>query len=56
VAARLKTDLQLDAEVTPGDRGEFSVWVNGRKVAEKAHGTFPSDDAIVQAVKNARSG
>ena len=55
MAARLKSDLQLDADVVEGQRGEFSVWVGDRKVAEKAAGVFPSDDAIVRAVREATS-
>lgn len=53
MAARLKSDLHLDAEIVEGNRGEFTVWVGDRKVAEKAGGVFPSDDAIVNAVKHA---
>ena len=53
MAARLKTDLNLDADIIEGARGEFSVWVGDRKVAEKSAGVFPSDDAIVAAVRGA---
>lgn len=55
MAARLKSDLQLDAEIIAGDRGEFTVWVGDRKVAAKTAGVFPSDDAIVQAVRETQS-
>jgi hypothetical protein len=55
VAARLKSDLHLDAEIVEGNRGEFSVWVGDRKVAEKTAGVFPSDDAIVRAVRSVTS-
>jgi hypothetical protein len=52
VAAQLKRDLNLDAEILAGRRGEFTVWVGERKVAEKTPTIgFPSDDAIVAAVR-----
>jgi hypothetical protein len=54
VAAQLKRDLNLDAEIIAGRRGEFTVWVGERKVAEKTPGGFPSDDAIVDAVRRER--
>jgi hypothetical protein len=53
VAAQISRDLHLDADIVEGKRGEFSVWVGGRKVAEKTFGGFPSDDAIVAAVRQA---
>ncbi len=53
VAARLKRDLNLDTEIVEGRRGEFTVWVGDRKVAEKDWNGFPSDDAIVEAVRRA---
>jgi hypothetical protein len=55
VAARLARDLQLSADIMEGRRGEFSVWVGGVKVAEKAGGVFPDDDDIVAAVRQATS-
>jgi hypothetical protein len=54
VAAQLKRDLNLDAEITAGRRGEFTVWVGERKVAEKTSSGFPADDAIVDAVRRER--
>jgi len=51
VAARLKADLALDAEILEGKVGEFSVWIDDRKVAERRNGEFPSDDEIVRVVR-----
>ena len=51
MAAQLKRDLNLDAEIIVGRRGEFTVWVGERKVAEKTAGGFPLDAAIVEAVR-----
>jgi hypothetical protein len=51
VAAQLKRDLSVETEITEGNRGEFSVWVDAVKVAEKTKSGFPSDDQIVEAVR-----
>ena len=50
MAALIKQETGIEAEVVPGARGEFSVWVNNKKVAEKSMKGFPSDDDIVKAV------
>jgi predicted Rdx family selenoprotein len=35
----------------PGGRGEFTIWVDGVRVFDKAeHGGFPSDEQAVAAV------
>jgi len=36
-----------------GNSGEFTVWVDGTKVAEKAAGRFPEPAEIVAAVRAA---
>jgi len=51
VAAQLKQDLGIDAELVVGGSGEFTVWVNGKKVAEKSWGRFPDPKAVVTAVR-----
>ena len=53
MAARIKADLGLAADISEGRRGEFSVSVGDRQVAEKDSRGFPSDDAIVDAVRRA---
>ena len=53
MAALIKDKLKLDAEIEPGGRGEFTVWVDGAKVAEKTRTGFPAEPAIVDAVSKA---
>jgi predicted Rdx family selenoprotein len=53
VAALIKDKLKLDAGIEPGSRGEFTVWVDGVKVAEKTRTGFPAEPAIVEAVSKA---
>ena len=53
MAALIKQELQLDTEVEPGGRGEFTVWVDGKKVAEKSRSGFPAEPALIEAVKRA---
>ena len=52
MAALIKASLQLDADIEPGGRGEFSVWVDGVKVAEKSRTGFPADKALIGAVRH----
>jgi predicted Rdx family selenoprotein len=52
VAAELKNALGVDTELVVGSSGEFTVWVDGKKVAEKKWG-FPEPDAVVAAVRAA---
>jgi hypothetical protein len=53
VAAQLKQDLGVDAELIVGGSGEFTVWVGDKKVAEKSWGRFPEPDSVVTAVRAA---
>ena len=53
MAALIKDKLKLGADIEPGGRGEFSVWVDGVKVAEKTRTGFPAEPAIVEAVSKA---
>jgi len=50
VAALIKRDTGLDTEVVPAGRGEFTVWVDGAKVAEKSARGFPVDADLLAAV------
>jgi len=56
VAALIKAQLQLESTVVEGKRGEFSVWVGDRKVAQKDMNGFPDDQAVVEAVRAATAG
>ena len=53
MAALIKDKLGLDAELEPGGRGEFTVWVNGKKIAEKSRSGFPTEPAIIELVRKA---
>jgi len=52
VAAQLKQDLGIDAELVVGGSGEFTVWVGDRKIAEKSWGRFPDPDTGVSTVRS----
>jgi hypothetical protein len=51
VAAELKKTLGVDARLEVGNTGEFTVWVDEAKVAEKHRGQFPSPGDVVEAVR-----
>jgi predicted Rdx family selenoprotein len=53
VAALIKQESGLDTDFEPGGRGEFSVWLDGVKIAEKTRTGFPSDKALLEAVRSA---
>jgi predicted Rdx family selenoprotein len=53
VAAELKRAVGLDAKLLVGGSGEFTVWIDDRKVAEKKGGAFPSPEECVAAVRAA---
>lgn len=56
MAAQLKKDLNVESELVIGSSGEFTVWVDGKKVAEKRAGMFPEPVAVVAAVRAAQPG
>ena len=53
MAAALKQDLGVDTElvVVVGKSGEFTVWLDGAKVADKVGGAFPEPSAVVANVR-----
>jgi hypothetical protein len=53
VAALIKDRLGLDTDLESGNRGEFTVWVDGMKVAEKSRTGFPAEPAIIETVRKA---
>lgn len=55
MAAQLKQDLNIDAELVVGSSGEFTVWVDGKKVAEKSWGRFPEPISVVNAVRDVQT-
>ena len=55
MAALIKDSLQQDAAIEPGGRGEFSVWVDGVKIAEKSRTGFPTEKEVLESVAKAIS-
>ena len=53
MAALIKTSTGLDTEIVEGARGEFTVWVDGTRVAQKTADGFPEDQEAVSAVTQA---
>jgi hypothetical protein len=53
VAALIKDTLQADTTIEPGGRGEFTIWVDGIKVAEKSRTGFPTEPSILEGVAKA---
>ncbi len=53
MAAELKQELGLDAQLVVGNSGEFTVWLDDQLIAEKKAGQFPSPDEVVAAMEAA---
>ena len=53
MAAELKKTVGVDAQLKRGSSGEFTIWLDDKLVAEKKNGTFPTPEAVVDAVKAA---
>ena len=52
LAATIKNELGIDAELTRGDRGVFDVAVNGRVIFSKySAGRFPNDEEILKRLR-----
>jgi hypothetical protein len=51
VAAQLKQDLGVEADLVVGGPGEFTVWVGDAKVSEKRLANFPEPRDVVAAVR-----
>jgi hypothetical protein len=55
VAALIKEKTGLDSDLIEGGRGEFTVWVEGKRVAQKDANGFPTDDDVLAAVQTANA-
>ena len=53
MAALIKAGLGIDAELSEGGRGEFTVWVGDQVVAKKDAQGFPTDEEALKAVTQA---
>jgi hypothetical protein len=49
----IKSELGVEAELVEGNRGEFTVWVGEREVAQKGWLRFPPDAKVLAAVRQA---
>ena len=56
MAALIKQETGADTGLVEGGRGEFTVWVGDRKVAEKGWLGFPADNDVLAAVQQALAG
>ena len=56
MADLLKSELGIEAELQQGRPGEFTVLVNNEVVAKKGFLMLPSDQKIIDAVKQALNG
>jgi hypothetical protein len=50
VAAFIKKEIGLDADLVEGARGEFTVWVGDAQVARKTADGFPTEQEALSAV------
>ncbi len=53
MAELIKEEFGIKAELVKGGAGELSVLVNGEKVAKKGWFTSPSEQQILDAVREA---
>ena len=53
MAALIKQETGIDAEIIEGGRGEFTVWVGEETVAKKDASGFPADEQVVAVVRQA---
>lgn len=53
MADLLERELKVSARLIEGDRGEFTVWVGERVVSKKSWLGFPTDEKVLEAVREA---
>lgn len=51
MAAVVKSETGIDAELIEGGRGEFTVWLDDELIARKDAAGFPSEDDVLAAVR-----
>ena len=52
MAAALQAEPGTSVEIVDGQRGEFTVLVNGQDVIHKTGDTLPTEVSVVAAVQN----
>lgn len=56
MAAIIKRELGVDSKLTSGGRGEFTVWLDDRKVLDiedDPDHDFPDEAAVLRAIRGA---
>ena len=53
VAAVMAKQTAIEPDLVEGDRGEFTVWVGEKVVAQKDAAGFPSESDVLSAVQSA---
>ena len=53
MAAVITKQTGIEPELVEGARGEFTVWVGEKVVAQKDETGFPSEKDVLSAVQNA---
>lgn len=51
MATLIKSELGIEPELVFGGRGEFTVWVDDKKVAKKGWIKFPTEQNILESVE-----
>ena len=51
MAAILTRALGAEARIVPGGRGEFSIWLDGRKIYDKGDDDFPDEAEVLAAAR-----
>lgn len=51
MAAELKKQIGVDSDLQVGNPGEFTVWIDGVKIADKQGGGFPPESSVVKAAQ-----
>lgn len=52
MADLLKKEFGEDSKLEPGGTGEFTVWLDGEKMAEKTLDGFPTDEEILKRIRS----
>jgi len=55
VAAEIRGALGIESRLERGDHGEFTVWVDGEKVAQKGLVSFPRPEHVVDLIRKKRA-
>jgi hypothetical protein len=51
VAELIETETRIKPEIVEGGRGEFTVWIGEKRIAQKGINGFPTDQEVLTAVR-----